>query len=130
MTAGLEVICSVLFYRGQLKPGAGTTLDDETREMTRRWQAETRSVHPSLVPEPHGQAYPILINIAGESEPEALGGTSHINMYNVSFVMDHIVWLVETGIAQTDQIDIATPYAAQASIYLDLFRKLEKPKFQ
>lgn len=127
MTTGLEILCSKLFYDSRLKPGEGTALDHESRAMTRLWQEKTRVLYPSTDKEPDGLAFPICLNVAGQSQSELSGGTSKINRYNVSVVMDHVIWLVESGVARTDQIGIATPYAGQVSLYLDLFRQLDKP---
>ena len=126
-TAGLEVVCSELFYQGLLKPGEGTAL--VARPTTRLWQKETRALYPALKEAPTNLAYPICLNITSESEGEAFG-TSFINRFNASAVMDHVVWLVENGIARTNQIGIATPYAGQVSLYLELFRQLDKSKHQ
>ena len=41
--------------------------------------------------------------------------------------MDYVIWIVENGIARTDQIGIAMPYAGQVPIYLELFRQIDKP---
>ena len=87
-TAGLEVLCSKLFYRGQLKPGEGTTID--TRPMTRVWQEKTRQAYPSLKEAPQGLAYPVFINVPSQSEIE-IGGSSYINRANASVVIEHIV---------------------------------------
>ena len=124
-TTGLEVLCSELFYRGQLTPGKGTTLDN--RSMTGVWQEKTRLIYPSLREAPQGLAYPVLLNITSRSEIES-GGTSYVNRSNASMVMDYIVWVVENGIASTHHIGILTPYAAQANIYMVLFRQLDKPE--
>ena len=80
-----------------------------------------------LKKEPEGLAYPILLNIAGQSGTELAGGTSRINLFNASVVMDHVTWIVEKGIARVDQIGIATPYAGQITMYLDLFASLISP---
>ena len=39
-TAGLEALCSDLFYFRQLKPGEGTSLD--ARPMSLKWHKEIR----------------------------------------------------------------------------------------
>lgn len=129
MTAGLELICSELFYSGQLKAGVGTALNHETRAMSRLWQEKTRFSYPSLTKEPQGLLYPIFLNITSQSQAELKGGTSRINLHNASAVMDHIIWLIESKIARTDQIGIATPYASQVNLYLDLFHQLDKPTY-
>ena len=130
MTSGLEVICSELFYNGRLKPGKSTELAHPSRAMTRLWQEKLRLRYPSLTSEPDGLAFPILLSVVGLSEPGGLGGTSSINKYNVSVVVEHVFWLVESGIARTEQIGIASPYAAQVSLYVDRFRQLDKPGFK
>ena len=101
-TAGLEAVSSELFYRGELKPGFSTTLDDETRAMTRLWQAKTRAYYPFLKEEPDGLAYPILLNVEAESKAETTGGTSRLNLFNISAVIDHVIWVLENGIARTE----------------------------
>ncbi len=126
-TASLEAVSSELFYRGELKPGFRTALDDETRAMTRLWQEKTRSLYPSLKQEPEGLAYPILLNVEAESQAGTTGGTSRLNLFHISAVIDHVIWVVENGIARTDQIGIAMPYAGQAPLYVELFRQIDKP---
>ncbi len=130
-TAGLEALCSELFYRGQLKLGFATALSDETRAMTRIWQEKTRSLYPSLSKEPEGLAYPVFLNVVGaKSQAETRGGRSRLNVFNISAVMDHVVWLVEKGIARTDQIGIAMLEESQVQLYHELFRQLDKPDHQ
>lgn len=62
-TAGHEVLCSELSYRGLLKPGENPAL--EARPVTRLWQEKFRSLYPSLKEAPHGLAYPIFLNVTG-----------------------------------------------------------------
>lgn len=49
-----------------------------------------------------------------------------MNFYNLSAVVDHIIWVVESGIAKPHEIGIATPYAAQVYLYQDTFAKIRK----
>ena len=112
-TTGLEVVCSMQFYGGQLTPEVSTALDDKSRAVTRLWQEKTRLLYLSLKKEPEGLAYPILLNVAGQSETELASRTSRIYLFNVSVVIDPIIELVEKGIPRVDQIGIATPYACQ-----------------
>ena len=124
MTAGLEVVCSELFYFGQLKPGTSTGLDHPTRAISRLWQEKMHLRYLSLMPEPPGLIYPVCLNITAQSEQEIPGGTSRINLYNVSAVVDHVIWIVESGTAQPHQIGIATPYAAQVDLYHGIFDQI------
>ena len=81
ITTGLELLCSKLFYDSRLKPGEGTALDHESRAMTRLWQEKTRVLYPSMEKEPDGLAFPICLNVAGQSESELSGGASQNNRY-------------------------------------------------
>lgn len=130
MTAGLEIICSELFYEGQLEPGKHTSLDDASRAMSRIWQEKILSCYPCLQKEPPGLVYPIFFNIMARSrsERESTAESSRINLYNISAVVDHIIWVVESGIARPDQIGIATPSEAQVSYYDDIFDRLLNDK--
>ena len=47
--------------------------------MTRLWQEKTRSLYTSMKQEFEGLAFPICLNVAGQSESELSGGTSKIN---------------------------------------------------
>lgn len=51
-TAGLEVICSDIFYEGQLRPGYNTSLQD--RPMSVSWQKQIHLRCTSLRAEPEG----------------------------------------------------------------------------
>lgn len=69
-----------------------------------------------------------MLNIASKSQAELTGGTSRINAYNVATIVDHLVWVVESGIATPMNIGISTPYAAQVAIIMDTVQKLSKDK--
>lgn len=126
MTNGLELICSELFYEGQLVPGTSTSLSHESRKMSRTWHEKISERYPSLKQEPEGSVYPVFFNIPSASVQEKFGGTSRVNLYNVSAVVDHIIWVVESGIAMPYQIGIVTPYAGQVSLYQETFVNIRK----
>lgn len=127
-TNGLEEMGSELFYDNQLKPGIGTELSHESRVMSRVWTEKIHARYPSLTPPPADKVYPVFITITTTSEPELQGGTSRINNYNIAFVIDHIVWVLESAIATTADIGIAAPYAAQVNTYRETLTKLKTDK--
>ena len=66
-----------------------------------------------------------------ESKTEDVNN-SRINLYNVSTVVEHIIWVVcEAKIARPEQINIVTPYAAQVGCYFDALRRvsIDKPDY-
>lgn len=126
-TAGLEAICSDVFYEGQLKPGHGTSLQD--RPMSVSWQKQIHLRYPSLRPEPQESVYPVFVNTTSSSETEISGGTSRINSYNVAAVVEHVIWVVcDAKLAEPGDIGIATPYAGQVNYSRDVLRKVQKDK--
>ena len=52
-------------------------------------------------------------------------------MHNIAAVIDHVVWVIESGIAKPNQIGIATPYGGQVNAaYSNALSKVatDKPK--
>lgn len=127
-TAGLEVLHSTLFYEGKLQPGQSTSLDDGTRKMSAVWKKAIHARYPSSKQEPQGLVYPVFVDIKSESEPEMSGDSSRINLANAAAVTEHLIWVVENNIAGPSDIGIATPYAGQVTVMLDITRKLTKDK--
>lgn len=127
-TKGLELLCSELFYDNQLKPGLGTNLDDPIRALSRTWLKKIGLLYPSLMPCPVGLAYPVFIYITSDSAPETDRGTIRVNRYNISMVIDHVIWILESEIATTADIGISTPYAAQVNLYHETMIKLSRVK--
>ena len=126
-TAGLETLCSDIFYEGRLKPGHRTSIGD--RPMSALWQKAICSRYPTLKAEPEGLVYPVFFNITSTSESEISGGSSRVNSYNVAAVIEHVIWVVcEANLAQPGDIGIATPYAAQVDYSRNVLRKVEKEK--
>ena len=70
MTVGLKLVCSELFYGGQLKPGQTTAIDHPSREISKKWHKQMHLLHPSLKKEPQGSKYPVLLNVTAKSEQE------------------------------------------------------------
>lgn len=128
MTVGLEALCSDLFYGGELKPGASTAIDHPSRQMSRTWHTKIHERYPTLKPEPEGSVYPVLFNISSTSQHELSGGFSLINKSNVAVVVQHVCWVIETGIAKAHQIGIATPYGGQVHLYKGAFKGLAKER--
>lgn len=64
-----------------------------------------------------------MLDVAAKSQAELTGGISRINAYNVAAILDHMVWVVESGIAEPMQIGISTPYAAQVVLLAETIRQ-------
>ena len=126
MTVGLEQLTSDVFYQGELKPGVTTPLSDETRTMSRDWKAEITKLYPALRKEPEGLLYPVFFNIKSECQDELAGGQSKVNFYNIAAAIEHILWVVKSGIAKPYEIGIATPYAGQVDAYSIVLDKVAK----
>ena len=60
MTVGPEVLCSDLFYKGGLKPGKSTAIDQSSRQMSKIWHSKIHERYPTLRHEPEGSVYPVL----------------------------------------------------------------------
>lgn len=91
------------------------------------------SRYPSLKKEPEGQVFPVFVNITSQSEQEPAGGTSPVNIYNASAMIDHAIWVVESRIAQPNQIGIATPYAGQVAMFFHILNEIlpkAKPEYE
>ena len=127
-TAGLEIICSDLFYSRHLKPYASAALQHDTRAMSRLWKEKMALLYPALKPEPAHLVYPVFLNITAQSEAEPAGGTSRVNKYNLSQVVSHMIWVVENKLASPEQIGIATAYAGQVAMYYSILRQLSKDR--
>ena len=82
--------------------------------------------YPQLKPEPGNLVYPVLFNITAASEPEPAGGTSRVNIFNVSHATSHLIWVVESGLALPGQIGIATTYAGQVALYKTSFESFRR----
>lgn len=60
--------------------------------------------------------------------PENDGGTSKVNMYNIAAAIEHIIWVIESGIARSSQIGIATTYGGQVDAYSNVPVKVTQDK--
>lgn len=126
MTDGLERLTSEVFYEGELKPGVTTPLFDETRTMSRDWKAKITKLYPALREEPEGLLYPVFFNIKAECQDELGGRQSNFNLYNIAAAIEHILWVVKSGIAKPYEIGIATPYGGQVDAYSIVLDKVAK----
>ena len=122
-TAGLETMCSDVFYSSQLKPGIRTSLED--RPLSSVWQKQMQVKYPDLKPEPQGLVYPVFISTTSESASEMQGGTSRINKKNMAAVMNHLLWIVcDAKIVEPGEIGIVAPYAGQVEGYRAIMKQM------
>lgn len=63
--------------------------------------------HP-LENELAGQVYLFMINFIAKSQTDPTEGTNRIDPYAISAILDHMVWAMESRIAQPGEFDIAT----------------------
>ena len=117
---------SDVFYHGELKPGVGTALSDKTRAMSRVWKTKISSLYPILREETEGLIYPVFFDLRSECQDELGGGSSKVNLYNVAATMDHIRWVIKSGIAEPHESGIAIPYGGQVDAYYLAMDKVVK----
>lgn len=71
--------------------------------------------YSSLKHEAKDLVYPVFININADSEDD--GGASKVNIHNIAVVTEHVIWVIEPGMALSHPIGIVIPYHRQVNVY-------------
>lgn len=109
MVNGQLDLTNEIFYAGKLLYGSGTSLAERDLDI----RDFVRDTFNEVAQESDDASLPVFLDVQGECVPE-LDGTSVLNEYKVSVVVDMIINIlrnVETFTAI--DIGIVTPYAAQ-----------------
>ena len=116
MSNGLEMLCSDLYYQGALKPGPGTSLNHEFRQVSVALKKFLNEKYAGVRHEPDSSVYPVLLNVRGDCRAKE-HGKSRFNLANIAITLSLTQEPVDNGLVEASQISIVTPYNAQVGLY-------------